>query len=126
MPKKRALGKGLGAIMAEQGRASNKALGLSDASRAAQLARALREQRIKQIEKIPFKERFASPREKDAFYESMKALNQIEGLEVEGEHMGIAKVLLAKFRGQNQSKITKTDVKNALMLLKKYGPRRRV
>ena len=125
MPVRRTLGKTMAQIQQEQAPFANKILNLSSPEGMAKLLAAEKAKRIKEVEKIPFKRRYASPKEITAFYDIISRLREVsESVQIEHTDMEIAKRVLELGKGRIGPRIRKSDVQNAFKLLKKYGPQR--
>jgi hypothetical protein len=122
MPLKRGLGKGLAQASGQKPNA-NKILKIANPNLTEKLIALEKARRIKEVEKIPFAKRYASPKEVTAFHTIVQKLREIdEKVQIAPEDMSAAKRVLELGKGQNQSRIRKADVKSAFALLKKYGP----
>jgi|GEM_PF-6142498 len=124
MRKRQALGKSLAQIMQEQ-KARGQTAEKIELIRKAETAAEKKRRAIEAISKIPFEERYASPREREAFFQAMTQMREVQGIdaEIEGKDIEAARRLSEKFRNP-KSPLHKTDVQLALALRKKYGSHR--
>lgn len=124
MPARKGLGKGLAQVMSQKTQ-GNKILKIATPKLTEKLIALEKARRIKEIEKIPFPKRYASPKESTAFHEIIARLRELDDRTViDPKDMNIAKRVLDLGKGSNQSRIRKADVQSAFKLIKKYGPRR--
>ncbi len=125
MPVRRTLGKTMAQIQQEQAPFANKILNLSSPEGMAKLLAAEKAKRIREVEKIPFKRRYASPKEITAFHNIINQLREVsESVQIEHMDMEVAKRVLELGKGRIGPRIRKSDIQNAFKLLKKYGPQR--
>ena len=125
MPVKKGLGRGLATIMSGQKSQGNKILNTATPILTEKLIALEKARRIKEVEKIPFLRRYASPKEATAFHDVIRQLREInESVQIEHTDMESAKRVLALGKGQVGPRIRKSDVQAAINLLKKYGPQR--
>jgi len=125
MSARKALGKGLTQIMNGQNPNGNKMMKITNPSLTEKLIALERARKIREVEKIPFLRRYASPKEATAFHEIVQQLRAIdERVAIAPEDMESAKRVLGLGKGQVGPRIRKTDVQAAVNLLKKYGPHR--
>jgi len=125
MPARKGLGRGLAQIMSGQKPNGNKIMKITNPNLTEKLIALEKARRIKEVEKIPFSRRYASPKEATAFHNIIKQLREInESVQIEHTDMESAKRILALGKGQVGPRIRKSDVQAAFKLLKKYGPHR--